>query len=158
MGLRCSELCGLRWSDIDFEQGTMFIKQALTADGSKIYIDEPKSKNSIRKLPIPNELLDMLKTTPKESEYVAMLNGHHITPNSFGDIYIKAFYNAIGVPKEQRLAPHELRHTCGTLLYDKTKDIYHVSRFLGHSDIGITTKTYVHSQFQEEKIHINFKL
>ena len=157
MGLRCSELCGLRWSDIDFESATMYIKQALTADGSKIYIDKPKSKNSIRKLPIPQELLTLLKNEPKENEYIAVLNGHHITPNSFGDIYIKAFYNAAKVPKEERLAPHELRHTCGTLIYENTKDIYHVSRFLGHSDIGITTKTYVHSEFQQEKIHIHFE-
>ena len=157
LGLRCSELCGLKWEDINLEEGTVHIKRALTANGSKIYIDKPKSKNSVRKLPIPDDLLEKLKITKKENEFIAILNGHHITPNNFGDIYIKAFYNALKVPKEQRLAPHELRHTCGTLLYEKTKDIYHVSRFLGHSDIGITTKTYVHSQMQQEKVHINFE-
>ena len=156
MGLRCSELCGLRWQDINLKEGTMHINQALTTDGSKIYIDKPKSTNSIRKLKIPQDLLQKLKSAEKETEYVAMLNGHHITPNNFGDIYIKTFYNALNVPQEQRLAPHELRHTCGTLLYKDTKDIYHVSRFLGHSDIGITTKTYVHSEMQDEEIHIDF--
>ena len=83
-----------------------------------------------------------------------MLNGRHITPNHFGDRHMEAFYNTMKVPKEQRLSPHELRHTCGTLLYEETKDIYFVSRFLGHSDIGITTKTYVHSEMQDEKIHL----
>ncbi|MBO5313166.1 MAG: site-specific integrase [Clostridia bacterium] len=158
MGLRCSELCGLRWTDINFEEGTMHIKQALTADGSKIYIDKPKSINSTRKLKIPPALLDELKNHPKEDEYIAVINGHHITPNSFGDIYIKAFYNALKIPKEQRLSPHMLRHTCGTLLYRETKDIYFVSRFLGHSDIGITTKTYVHSEMQDEEIHLNLEI
>lgn len=156
MGLRCSELCGLRWEDIDFKKEKMQIKQALTADGSRIFIDKPKSKNSTRKLDIPADLLERLKEVPKETEYVAMLNGHHITPNNFGDMYIKTFYNDMGVPKEQQLSPHELRHTCGTLLYKKTKDIYHVSKFLGHSDIVITTKTYVHSEMQQEQVHINF--
>ena len=153
MGLRCSELCGLRWEDIDFENKILHVKQALTCENGIIYIDEPKSINSIRKLKIPEDLLDKLKAE-QGTGYVAMLKDHHITPDHFGDRQLEAFYNYMKVPKEQRLSPHELRHTCGTLLYEETKDIYFVSRFLGHSDIGITTKTYVHSEMQQEKIHI----
>lgn len=157
MGLRCSELCGLRWEDINLDEGTMHIKQALTTEGSQIFIGPPKSANSIRRLNIPEDLLVRLKKESKDQTgYIAMLNKHHITPNHFGDRQLEAFYNSMNVPKEQRLSPHELRHTCGTLLYQATKDIYHVSRFLGHSDISITTKTYVHSKMQEDEIHINF--
>lgn len=153
MGLRCSELCGLRWEDIDFDAGTMYIRQALTCEGAQIFIDEPKSINSKRKLNIPEDLLKRLRVERGEG-YIAMLNGHHITPNHFGDRQLEAFYNDMKVPRDQRLSPHELRHTCGTLLYKETRDIYHVSRFLGHSDIGITTKIYVHSEMQDTEIHI----
>lgn len=154
MGLRCSELCGLRWEDIDLNSGTLQIKQALTCVNSKIYIDEPKSKNSIRKLKIPEDLLAKLKEQKSEG-YIAFKNNKHFIPNNFMARRLTPFYNSMNVPEEQRLSPHELRHTCGTLLYEKTKDIYHVSRFLGHSDIGITTKIYVHSEMQEDKIHIS---
>ena len=165
MGLRCSELCGLRWKDIDTEKGFMTVSQALTSEGSQIFIDIPKTKMSLRKLAIPEDLLKRLKSQKqdmlsigqyKEEMFLAVMpSGNHITPNHFGDRQLEAFYNYMDVPRDQRLSPHELRHTCGTLLYKETKDIYHVSRFLGHSDIAITTKTYVHSEMQEEEIHIN---
>lgn len=43
------------------------------------------------------------------------------------------------------LTPHELRHTCGTLMYNRTKNIYAVSKYLGHADVSITAKLYVHN-------------
>lgn len=159
MGLRCSELCGLRWTDIDFEKGTMSINQALTREAGVTYIDSTKSQTSTRRLPVPASLLVRLEKAREESahEYIAIVNDHHVTPDHFNALQLEVFYNALGVPNEQRLTAHELRHTCGTLLYEDTKDIYFVSKFLGHSDIGITTKTYVHSDFHGNKIHINFE-
>lgn len=170
MGLRCSELCGLKWEDIDLETGKMTISRALTTESGVIYVDTPKTENSLRRLDIPADLLDRLKKAKKDydaapplsvggrdcTDFIATLNGHHITPDHFGDRQLEAFYNYHNVPADRRLAPHELRHTCGTLLYQATKDIYFVSRFLGHSDIGITTKTYVHSEMQQEAIHVDF--
>ena len=41
--------------------------------------------------------------------------------------------------------PLELRHTCGPLLYARTKNIYAASKFLGHANINLTAKIYVHS-------------
>ena len=153
MGLRCSELCGLMWEDIDFENKTMYISRALTSENGMIYVDKPKSTNSTRKLKIPQDLIERLEKEKSEG-YIATIEGKNITPDHFGDRQLEAFYNYEDIPKEKRLSPHELRHTCGTLLYEETKDIYFVSRFLGHSDIGITTKTYVHSEMQENKVHL----
>ena len=158
MGLRCSELCGLRWTDIDFENGFMSVNQALTRESGVTYIDTTKSRTSTRRIPVPPQLLSKLESARRNSreEYVAMVNGHHMTPDHFNEHQMEAFYNSLNVPGELRLTAHELRHTCGTLLYEDTKDIYYVSKFLGHSDIGITTKTYIHSDFQDKKIHIDF--
>ena len=170
MGLRCSELCGLKWEDIDLDAGKMTINRALTTEEGVIYIGPPKSANSVRRLGIPEDLLPCLREAkvaydndPPESVgkydisgYVVTLGGRHITPDHFGDRQLAAFYAYHNIPLDLRLSPHELRHTCGTLLYQNTKDIYFVSRFLGHSDIGITTKTYVHSEMQQESVHIDF--
>lgn len=164
MGLRCSELCGLKWEDIDLVGGKMSISRALTTESGIIYIGPPKSANSIRKLDIPQDLLERLKLAKAEYDkappksvgryntegYLATMNGHHITPDHFGDRQLECFYNYHKIANDCKLSPHELRHTCGTLLYERTKDVYFVSRFLGHSDIGITTKTYVHSEMQDE--------
>jgi integrase len=159
MGLRCSEMCGLEWKDIDLERGVLQVRQALVTEGSHRILGDPKSANSIRKLQIPEDLLDRLRAEREMhpgTTFVAEVRGRQLTPNHFGDRQLLTFYRAIGVPRDQMLSPHELRHTCGTLLYQETKDIYHVSRFLGHSDVGITTKIYVHSDMQEEPIHIVF--
>lgn len=159
MGLRCSELCGLRWSDIDLDRGVMHVRQSLTSEGSRIFISAPKSSTSVRRLEIPEDLHERLAeaySNEDRTEYVATFNGHHITPNHFGDRQLEAFYNALGVPRDKRLSAHELRHTCGTLLYERTKDIFFVSKFLGHSDISITSKIYVHSEMQEDQIHVDF--
>lgn len=156
MGLRCSELCGLRWEDIDTDAGTLTVYQALTVEGGRVFIGAPKSTNSARRLAIPDDLRRRLKDERGDNTgYVATINGHHITPDHFTERQLEFFYNYHNVPKEKRLTAHELRHTCGTLLYEDTKDIYHVSRFLGHSDISITTKTYVHSEMQDTKVHID---
>ena len=159
MGLRCSELCGLRWSDIDFENGLLCVNQALTREAGVTYIDETKSLTSTRKIPLPDSLRSRLADarSNSEDEYVAMVNNHHMTPDHFNEHQMEAFYNSLNVPMDARLTAHELRHTCGTLLYEETKDIYYVSKFLGHSDIGITTKTYIHSNFQHKKTHIEIK-
>ena len=159
LGLRCSELCGLKWEDIDLKTGKISITRALTTEGGLTYIDKPKSANSTRKLDIPQDLLERLAEhyDPKGG-FIATLNGHHITPDHFGDRQLEAFYNYHKIPRELRLTPHELRHTCGTLLYQETKDIYYTSRFLGHSDISITTKIYVHSSMQEDAIHIDLDI
>ena len=157
LGLRCSELCGLRWEDVDFEEGYLHIRRALTTEGGQIYIGETKSTNSTRRLSVPLDLLERMRANQGEQdEYIASINGRHITPDHFNERQLEVFYNSLRVPKAQRLSAHELRHTCGTLLYEETKDIYFVSRFLGHSDISITTKTYVHSEMQQDKIHITF--
>ena len=151
MGLRASELCGLEWKNIDLENGFMFICQAITEENGSKYVDKPKSTNSTRKLPIPDDLLVKLRNAKKTESFLFK----DLTPQRLY-IYTKTVYNYLNVKKEQRLSPHELRHTCGTLLYKETKDIFFVSRFLGHSDVAITTKIYVHSEMQQEEIHLDF--
>lgn len=153
MGLRCSELCGLKWEDVDFDKGTLTVERALTTEGGRVYIGDPKSFNSRRTLPITEDLLIRMRSERGEG-FIAMLNGHHITPDHFAERQLEAFYNYMKVDKDLRLSTHELRHTCGTLLYEDTRDIYHVSRFLGHSDISITSKTYVHSEMTQRKVNI----
>lgn len=156
MGLRCSELCGLLWENIDLEKGIMHIKQALTTELGISYIGETKSATSNRSLTIPEQLLQKLRSSAKPSGYLTHGNRKHMTPDHFAERELRVFYNALQIPEEKRLSPHELRHTCGTLLYEETKDIYFVSKFLGHTDISITAKTYVHSTMNFTPIHIDF--
>lgn len=147
LGLRASEVCGIKWEDIGNDY--VYIKQAVTEARGVKYIDKPKSENSTRKIPMPDRLMQKIKSLPREGDFLFP----KMTPKKLHQ-KIDTFYGRIGVPKELRLSPHELRHTCGTLLYDETKDIYFVSRYLGHSDVSITTKIYIHSTLQDNKISL----
>ena len=148
LGLRCSELCGLRWGDIDFERKVIHIRRACTSCNGVAHIDDTKNETSYRELPISSTLIERLyelSETHTSEQYVAPSKRdayRPITPSSFTKVYYDKFFESYGF--EKRLTPHSLRHTCGTLLYEKSHDIYAVSKFLGHSSINITSKLYVH--------------
>ena len=69
MGLRCSELCGLRWDDIDLEEGFLYIRQALTTESGQIYIGETKSANSKRKLAMPQDLIQRAREKKSDKRH-----------------------------------------------------------------------------------------
>lgn len=153
LGLRCSELCGLKYSDFDFENKTVNISRAATDSNGKVVVDIPKSKNSVRTLPLSDSFAEELKQSLKESKTGFILPSPRridkpVNPKNFVKRYNKFFagyVSHINDPSFEQLSPHELRHTCGTLLYKKTKDIYAVSRYMGHSSIEVTAKYYIHS-------------
>lgn len=149
LGLRCSELCGLQWGDIDIKNNTIHIIRACTSYRGVAHIDFTKNKTSCRTLPISSALMKRLRDAVglhAPNEYLAPSRRDAfkpLTPSSFTKGYYNTFFSAYDNSK--RLPPHSLRHTCGTLLYAKCHDIYAVSKFMGHSTINITSKLYVHS-------------
>jgi len=146
LGLRCSELCGLMWSDFDFERKTLSIKRACTAVKSKAFVASPKNESSARTLPVSSALCRRLLKHRSESKsqyvIVSARSCSPITPRNFTRTYYDRFFEDMRI--EKVLTPHECRHTCGTLMYEQTHDIYAVSKFLGHSSINITSQLYVH--------------
>jgi integrase len=147
LGLRCSELCGLMWSDFDLINKTVHIKRACTEINGKAVIDKTKNKSSNRILPLSSELIEhVISNLPEDKEQFLIVSRrgmiNPITPSKFSGGRYKTFFDDTSIKK--RLSPHELRHTCGTLLYARTKDIYAVSKYLGHANVVITSNLYVH--------------
>ena len=72
-GIRIGEICALTWEDIDTDNGVIHIRKTIQRiymieDGNRrteLLIDTPKTKNSIREIPISRELLRMLKPFKK---------------------------------------------------------------------------------------------
>ena len=150
LGLRCGELCGLRWSDFDFDEMTVSIQRAVKVENKKVVIGKVKNKTSNRVLPMSTELCELLKKRCAKikcgSEFLLKsrlsADGLPISPDRFTSWKYKSFFEDMNI--ERQLNPHECRHTCGTLLYERTHDIFAVSKFLGHANIKITSKLYVH--------------
>lgn len=152
-GLRRGEARALTWNDINFEDRLLRVNKNITTIGSEsspyLSITTPKTKSSIRTIPIPEILLNDLKTLLEcdkndiygfENNYYVFGNDKPIT-NSKTRCHKNSLCKKAGV-KQIRL--HDFRHSCASLLINNGANITMVSKYLGHSKIDETLNTYSH--------------
>jgi integrase/recombinase XerC len=134
-GLRVSELCGVRWRDLDAGDGLLRV----TGKGSKTRI-----------VPVGAKALDALAAlraldAPEDGDpLVRGRGGKPLTPNGVR-ARLKKRAQEQGVWK--RVYPHLMRHSCASHLLESSHDLRAVQELLGHADIG-TTQIYTHLDFQ----------
>lgn len=173
-GLRIGELLGLKWCDIDFEKSRLKVERSYKrvpnpdydekSKSSKTIIMElpPKTKNSIRTIPIlPNEL-NLLKSHRKAQletkfKYGQAYNdndlifttdlGKPIDSRNLSRSFSETL-KSIGIPHKKF---HSLRHTYATRLFELDINAKTVSKLLGHSNISITLDIYTHVT-EDEKL------
>ncbi len=142
-GLRRGELLGLKWSDIDFNQGVLHIRRQIARIGGEVVEAPLKTENSYRTLPIGADAVGILLEQRKRthSDYVfPSPKGGPISPDSVLHMLHRVLKRA-GLP-EVRF--HDLRHTFATLALQNGVDIKTVSGMLGHYSAGFTLDTYAH--------------
>lgn len=149
LGLRREELLALRWEDVDTIRRTVSIRRAvkISRDGGYT-IDTTKNTSSVRTLPISKKFCDYLSRYLSVGYIAHAPSGQLVVwhPDNWADRYYTPYMERVcGSLDIPVLRPHELRHTCGTLLYERTRDIYAVSKYLGHASVAITSKIYVHN-------------
>ena len=146
-GLRIGEACGLKWKDIDFKSGDMYVNrtvQRVTIDGKSVLRElPPKSETSHRKIPVPPCLLAKLKIARKlkQSSYVLHTDCHMMDTRTFQYQYKKILERA-GV---RYVNAHTLRHTFSVRALELGFDIKTLSEILGHADATVTLRIYAHS-------------
>ena len=135
-GLRLSEIMGLRWSDIDFDNSTLQIRQVMLSRGSKTIIKEvPKTRASAKPIAIPAPVIEALKKN-RISE-VGLIIGKN------GEYYSRHFSRLLvrlGLPHTRF---HDLRHFVATSLMDEGLQEKKISEYMRHSGTNIT-KRYEH--------------
>ena len=163
-GLRLGEILGLKWSDIDFNSSTLTVNRTLqritdiTRDGqreSKIIEQVPKTKNAIRTVPIPQNILAKLENHLLEQNKIKLKLGEDYFDNNY------VFCNEFGYPIDdkkpgrnlktilnkldiQPIKFHGLRHTYATRLFEANVPPKTVQILMGHYDISITLDIYTH--------------
>lgn len=153
-GIRKGELVALRWEDLDVEHRTISVsKQALGGLGKELVVNRPKTENSIRRISIPQEAVDLLVQEHEkhpESPYLfpSPLTGGMYHPDSVVNLHKKILKDA-GL---EHIRFHDLRHTFATTALQNGVDVKTVSSMLGHYDAGFTLCTYTHAtrQMQEQ--------
>lgn len=149
-GLRQGEAQALTWDDIDFIKKEVKINKTLMTKikGENWTISSPKTKNSIRVLPLTNNLLNDLKMMQKRAkEYVDYSDKWFVFGNSipFKESTIQRRKNEYcKLAEVKQIRVHDFRHSCASLLINKGANVALVSKYLGHSDITMTLNTYTH--------------
>lgn len=155
-GLRVGELCGLKWEDIDFDNAVLYVKrtvQRVSKNGnSQVIIGTPKSKTSIRTVPIPAFVLDFLKNYRSCSEFYIITGKSKPTEPRTMQNRFKAILKLCGI---RNLNFHLLRHTYATVCIEKGFDPKTLSELLGHADAAITLNRYCHPSMQIKKDYVN---
>lgn len=160
-GLRLGEICGLKWADVDWENGTITVRRTvqrlkkLNHDcGAKthIMIGSPKSCSSHRTIPMPVFLLKQLRELQKQvqedaSDFIFSTTAHPAEPRTIQRRFEKAMCR-LGL---SGVHFHTLRHSFATRLLELGVDIKTVSVLLGHSSAKTTLDCYAHSLLEQQR-------
>lgn len=160
-GLRVGEICALRWEDISFSDQTIYIHSTLqriqnqSGSGSKtkIVVTTPKSSCSIRTIPIPDELNEVLFTHKKTSVGYLLTNDDckFVEPRTIQYKFKKALKWS-GIESANF---HSIRHTFATRCIELGFDVKSLSEILGHATVNITMNRYVHPTLELKKKNMN---
>lgn len=154
-GARRSEICALRWGDIDFENHTLLIDNSLKVVNGVVDEKEAKTSASKRTIYISEATINVLKQYKEwQDNYIkeqgnkwqgtdrvfTAKDGKHMHPDTCGKIIGKVL-KKYGLSK---LSFHELRHTSATILLESGVNPKAVSERMGHSNSRVTMEIYAH--------------
>lgn len=152
-GLRREEILGLKWDCVDFDNAIFLIKKAITKAGSVVIEKPPKTKESYRKISIPDYLLNKLKEYKQIQIRNAKLFGNeaydHIFCKPDGSYYHVNYLSTMfkNIIEQYNLKPirfHDLRHTFTSIAQAQGMSLFEISKTLGHSTITTTSNIYTH--------------
>lgn len=156
-GMRRAELCGLQWSDVDWEHSMLYIRRSsLYLSGKGVFKDETKNETSQRCIKISADLLDILRLHRAEQNKRRLQLGNRwqeserIFTGQFGapirpDVitaWVHKFTSRLGMPE---IHTHSLRHTNASLLIAAGTNLPTVAKRLGHADTTTTSRIYAHA-------------
>jgi integrase len=141
-GMREGELLGLRWADVDLDQGALHVTRRL------------KRRTSRRQVLLVAPAVEALKLHRDRQEEERAGSSWHdeglVFPNAIGrpinpsNFLRRGFYPLLDRAGLPRMRFHDLRHSAATLLLGMDVHPKIVSELLGHTQIGITLDLYSH--------------
>ena len=157
-GMRIGEICALTWDDLDVENGIIHVRKTIQRiyvieehrKYTEVILDTPKTKNSIREIPMTKNLLKMIRPIKKivNGNFYVLTNEPKPTePRTYRNYY-KQFMQSLGLPL---MKFHGLRHSFATRCIESKCDYKTVSVLLGHSTISTTLNLYVHPNLEQKK-------
>lgn len=156
-GIRIGELCALQWREIDIDNEVIHIRKTMqrvtvfegNESKSKIMVTFPKTNRSIRDIPIPPIILDILKKYRRDDDDYIICGSkiEYAEPRTVQ-------YRFRSILKRCKIDPfnfHMLRHVFATRCISLGFDLNSLSELLGHSSVQVTLNRYVHSSNGRKK-------
>ena len=152
-GLRRGEICGLKWSDIDFDANKLRVQRSVSKKkGGGIVIGETKTSTGTRNIIMPPSVSEILlkrkQTAITEWVFPAFLNPEQ-------PIHPEAAYRKLKIILKHAELPlirfHDLRHTFATHAMKGGVDPKTLSGILGHTNASFTLDTYTHMTSDMQK-------
>ena len=157
-GLRVGELLALEWRDLDFAKGILTVQKSCHdkwEEGAyKKVIESPKTDSSLRVIPLPKQLLPMLKAAKKESQSSFVISGKGgkvVSVRSY-QMTFDLLLQKLGLPHR---GFHALRHTFATRALECGMDARTLAELMGHTNPTITLKRYAHSMIEHKQAMMN---
>ena len=159
-GIRIGELCGLKWGDIDFNEGVISINRTIerisdlddmSRKRTKVVVAEPKTSKSQRIIPLPSFVMEHLyKFRGPAESYIITGRSIPTEPHCF---YMR-YKNFLQKYELGNYTFHALRHTFATMCIEAGFDTKSLSEILGHSNVSTTMGIYVHPTLEQKREHM----
>ncbi len=155
-GLRLGEICGMKWGDFDRNEKTLTVRRTVQrisdCNGSTFLAENtPKTAASIRKIPLPQFVFDILCKFYADDEAPIVSECGSYTEPRLLRMY---FYRTLKKAGIAKMRFHDLRHSFATKCIQLEFDIKSLSEILGHSNTAITLNRYVHSSLRQKREHM----
>ena len=154
LGLRISEILGLTWDNINFEDNTVTVEKITVRNEGKVILKDPKTETSIRIISAPKEVMNLLKEYKRKYlqdklqgkiKNTTLLfsdkNGNPIAE----DVLSKKFSRFLRENNLPHIRFHDIRHSHVTLLINAKVPIKVISERVGHSNVNTTLNIYSHT-------------
>jgi integrase len=168
-GLRRGEIAGLRWANVNLTDKTIGdgadalparsvrVEENRVAVGKQIETGTPKPKASNRTLPMPDEVVDVLKAARKRQTEERLRFGEGYGPGEYvasdeqgmpyhPNLLTFRWGKLLDDLKIARVRLHDARHSCATLMHLRGVPIAVIAAWLGHASAAFTMSVYAHSQ------------
>ena len=145
-GLRRGELLALQWDDLNVKDRILSVSKQVTRVDGELVVTEPKTKNSVRKVALSQQAVDLLVQEHERHPDNPILfpsprTGGYWSPDAVSRINRKLLAKA-GIEEHVRF--HDLRHTFATMAISSGVDVKTLASMLGHFSAGFTLDTYTH--------------
>lgn len=142
IGTRRGETLALRWENVDWDNGVIHIREAVSFENGRPRLGKPKSESGIRDIPFDSRLEAMLKPIKRDSGFIIGDGEIPITECTYRSAW-KRIKRTIDVKK---FTAHHYRHTFITFSASACIDVKTLQAICGHADASTTMNHYAHQR------------